>query len=257
MLADDADRAAAASAVRAEGVGCLGTQAGALPEPNFCRRYVGHRTERAMRPCDRRLLEPSPSLTHAHRRPEKLSLRGSAMTTLGIVAANRTMTGQLELALADALQRSLALEPAPLNPAVLRPLKLLPRHMLLVGDDKPLQRPALDLLARWDIAAEVATSGADAVQRASTGDFDLILIDAKKSVLDGVYVSSRLRHLERERRARATVALVARVSGDWPACESVLRMAGVNDVLRVAADGAAVGECLRRWCSGRYRSTFS
>ena len=179
------------------------------------------------------------------------------MTQLDTVATNRTMTGQLELALAGALQRSLTLEPAPVNPAVLRPLKLLPRHMLLVGDDKPLQRPALDLLARWDIAAEVATSGADAVQRASTGDFDLILIDAKRSVLDGVYVSSRLRHLERERQARATVALVARVSGDWPACESVLRMAGVNDVFRAAADGAAVGECLRRWCSGLYRSTFS
>lgn len=179
------------------------------------------------------------------------------MTTLDSVSANRPMNGQLELALADALQRSLTLGTVPLNPAVLKPLKLLPRHMLLVGDDEPRQRPALELLARWDIAAEVATSGADAVQIASTGDFDLILIDAKKSVLDGVYVSSRLRHLERERHERATVALVARVSGDWPACESVLLMAGVNDVLKVDTEGAAVGECLRRWCSGHYRPSVS
>jgi CheY-like chemotaxis protein len=170
------------------------------------------------------------------------------------------MAGQLELALSQALQRSLALEPGsptPLNAAVLKPLKLLPRHMLLVGDDRPQERPALDLLARWDIDAEVASNGADAVQLASTGEFDLILIDAEKSVLDGVYVSSRLRHLERGRRERPAVALVARVSGDWPACESVLRMAGVNDLLKVATEGAAVSECLRRWCSGHYRAGVS
>jgi len=188
------------------------------------------------------------------------------MTTLHRVPANRLnatgrlIAGQLELALSNALQRSLTSEPdapAPLSPAVLKPLKLLPRHMLLVGEDKPHQRPALDLLARWEIAAEIATNGADAVQLASTGEFDLILIDAKKSVLDGVYLSSRLRHLERERHERPAVALVARVSGDWPACESVLRMAGVNDVLKVATEGAAVGECLRRWCCGHYRSGVS
>jgi two-component system sensor histidine kinase BarA len=166
----------------------------------------------------------------------------------------------LELALADALQRSLGSKPGTrghLSPAVLKPLKLLPRHMLLVGDHEPRQRPALDLLARWDIAATVATSGADAVQMASTSEFDLILIDAKKSVLDGVYVSSRLRHLERKQRQRAAVALVARVSGDWPAGESVLRMSGVNDVLKAPTEDAAVGECLRLWCSGRYKSDFS
>jgi two-component system sensor histidine kinase BarA len=126
--------------------------------------------------------------------------------------------------------------------------------MLLVGDHEPRQRPALDLLARWDIAATVAASGADAVQIASTVDFDLILIDAKKSVLDGVYVSSRLRHLERKQRQRKAVAMVARVSGDWPACENVLRMSGVNDVLKAPTGDAAVGECLRLWCSGRYKS---
>lgn len=185
------------------------------------------------------------------------------MPTLESVPAHRTyttgrvMTGQLELALGHALQRSLNLKngsPTALNPAVLRPLNLLPRHMLLVAENRPQERPVLDLLARWDIAAEVATNGAEAVQLASTGEFDLILIDAKKSVLDGVYVSSRVRHLERKRHERPPVALVARVSGDWPACESVLRMAGVNDVLRVATEGAAVSECLRRWCSGHYRS---
>jgi CheY-like chemotaxis protein len=126
--------------------------------------------------------------------------------------------------------------------------------MLLVGDDKPQQKSALDLLAKWDIPAKVAASGADAVQIAFTGEFDLILIDAKKSVLDGVFVTSRLRHRERMQHERATVALVARVSGDWPSAESVLRMAGVNDVLKVATEGAAVGECLRRWCTGHYKA---
>ncbi len=184
------------------------------------------------------------------------------MTTLNVASAHqrnndvRPVVGQLEHALGAALQKSLASQaepPTQLDPAVLRPLKLLPRHMLLVGEDKSRQRPALDILSRWDIAAEVATSGADALEIAATGEFDLILIDAKKSVLDGVFVSSRLRHLERERHQRPTATLFARVAGDWPACKMMLRMAGVNDVFEVASDSAAVGECLRRWCSGCYR----
>jgi CheY-like chemotaxis protein len=151
-------------------------------------------------------------------------------------ATDVLMASSMALALADALQRSLTARPgAPvsLSPAVLKPLKLLPRHMLLVGEDEPRQHSALEVLAKWEIPTEVASSGTDAVQLASNGDFDLILIDAKKSVLDGVFVSSRLRHLERKRHQQATVALVAGVSGDWPAGESVLRMAGVNDVLKV------------------------
>jgi CheY-like chemotaxis protein len=201
----------------------------------------------------------------ARRRSDQFSLQGQAMTALDSVPSHRPSTtvrpvgGQLELALASALQRSLTLggAPAPLNPAVLKPLKLLPRNMLLVGKDLPRQKSALELLASSDIPAEIATSGADALQIASTREFDLILIDANKSVLDGVYVSSRLRHLERAQHKRAAVALVARVSGDWPAGESVLRMAGVNDVLKVATEGAAVGECLRRWCSGHYKASLN
>jgi CheY-like chemotaxis protein len=168
----------------------------------------------------------------------------------------RPFAGPLELALTDALQRSLTLEadaPVPISPAILKPLGLLPRRMLLVGEDRPLQQSALNLLARWDIPAELATSGADAVSVASTGEFDLVLIDAKKSVLDGVFLSSRIRYVERMRQERESLALVARVSGEWPAAETVLRMAGVNDVLKVANEGAAVIECLRRWCSGLYR----
>ncbi|WP_144290032.1 response regulator [Ideonella sp. A 288] len=165
--------------------------------------------------------------------------------------------GPLGWALADALQRVLVSEldeTGPVSPAVLRPFGLLPRHMLLVGEDEPRQKSALDLLSRWEIPAEVATSGADAVQCASDGQFDLILIDANRSLLDGVFVTSRLRHLERRRHERAPVTLVARVSGGWSAGESVLRMVGVNDVLKVPGEGAAVGECLRRWCCGHYRS---
>jgi CheY-like chemotaxis protein len=184
------------------------------------------------------------------------------MTTLNSVTAaeshttDRPTAGQMELALANALRRALSSDldaPPPLDPAVLKPRKLLPRNMLLVGEALPLQKLAFGLLARWDIHAEVATSGADAVEIASAEAFDLIFIDAEKSVLDGVFVSSRLRHLERNRRDRATVPLVARISGDWPACENVLRIAGVNDVLTEATEGAAVGECLRRWCSGHYK----
>jgi hypothetical protein len=31
-------------------------------------------------------------------------------------------------------------------------------------------------------------------------------------------------------------------------------MVGVNDVLKAQSEDEAVGECLRRWCSGQYKS---
>jgi two-component system sensor histidine kinase BarA len=187
---------------------------------------------------------------------------GAAMNTLpngSLIQPNtsdRPPAGPLAQALTDALNKSLAADgkaTLPISPAVLKPLNLLPRNMLLVSDGKSLQGPALDVLSRWDIDAEVAVSGADALKIAASGEFDIILIDAKKTVLDGVFVSSRMRQLEREQNRRPTAALVAQVGGHWPASEAVLRMAGVDDVLKAASDAAAVGECLRRWCSGCYR----
>jgi CheY-like chemotaxis protein len=166
--------------------------------------------------------------------------------------------GQIALAMGAALQRSLASEAessSAVRAEVLKPLGLLPRHILLLGVDEPHQGPVLDILARWDVAAEVASNGAEALQIASAGEFDLILIDANRSILDGVFVSSRLRRLERECKARTPVALVAEVVGDWPSGEAVLRRAGVNDLLKGFTAAAAVRACLRRWCCGSYRST--
>jgi CheY-like chemotaxis protein len=161
------------------------------------------------------------------------------------------------MALADALLRTLsskATAPLPVRPELLRQFGLVPRNMLLVGDDAPRQPSALELLARWEVSVAIATNCADAVQFASDSPFDLILVDASKSVLDCVFVSSRLRNLERSRRDRSPVALVARVTSNWPAAEKVLRMVGVNDVLKMESEPAAVGECLRRWCIGHYQS---
>jgi len=131
----------------------------------------------------------------------------------------------------------------------------LPRQMLLVGEDLARQKPALDVLAQWGVPAEVAPSGAQALEVVAQGAFDLILIDVIRSVLDGLFVITRLRNLERQRPGMPPAALVVRVPKPRLTYEAPLRPAGVDDVLSLAGAGAAVNECLLRWRAGQYRAS--
>lgn len=83
-------------------------------------------------------------------------------------------------------------QPAPVEiqatAATLRPLRI-----LLAEDSLANQKLAIGLLKRWGHSTTVANNGAEAVQLAAQGGFDLILMDIQMPVMDGMEATALIR----------------------------------------------------------------
>ena len=117
---------------------------------------------------------------------------------------------------------------------------------VLVADDNPSELGyARELLGCWGITPTLAANGAEAVDLACEGDFDLILMDLQMPVLDGLEATRRIRvHEHQQFRARTPVLA-------YTSCvlaEDLLRDCGVDGVLAKPCSAVALRECLLRWC---------
>jgi CheY-like chemotaxis protein len=105
------------------------------------------------------------------------------------------------------------LEPSPVAPAA--------TLRILIAEDNPVnQRVASRMLQQAGHTVEIASNGRDAVERFSTGAFDMILMDVHMPLLDGFEATARIREIERSRGSRIPViALTASaMTGDRERC---------------------------------------
>jgi signal transduction histidine kinase/CheY-like chemotaxis protein len=105
------------------------------------------------------------------------------------------------------------LEPSPLASAA--------TWRILIAEDNPVnQRVASRMLQQAGHTVEIASNGRDAVERFSTGAFDMILMDVHMPLLDGFEATARIREIERSRGSRIPViALTASaMTGDRERC---------------------------------------
>jgi signal transduction histidine kinase/DNA-binding response OmpR family regulator len=103
--------------------------------------------------------------------------------------------------------------------------------ILLVEDDPTNQEVAMGLLGVDGHEVTLAETGEDAVERAMTDDFDIVLMDIRLPGIDGIEATRQIRELEKEtgRDAVPILALTASVTRDDKAlCMS----AGMQNVLR-------------------------
>lgn len=83
------------------------------------------------------------------------------------------------------------------------------RRILLVEDNLINQKVALNILARWELTAEVAENGLDAVNILRDRDFDLVLMDIQMPLLDGMEATKRVRQLPGHRSRVPIIAMTA------------------------------------------------
>lgn len=98
-------------------------------------------------------------------------------------------------------------------------------RVLIAEDSAPLAKLCQRMLERWGLRCEVAADGQEAVRKAATAPFDVILMDWQMPILDGLEATRELRRQGLETPIIALTA--AALEGDREACLAV----GCNDYL--------------------------
>lgn len=121
---------------------------------------------------------------------------------------------------------------------------------VLVVDDSVINLEACSsLLSLWGIEPVLASDGAQALELVRQRRFDLVLMDIRMPVLDGLAATEQIRRFEQQQPGRPSVPVVAYSSDDVP--PDIARKVGLSGVLRKPSDTASLGECLRTWCADK------
>ncbi|MCS7066595.1 MAG: ATP-binding protein [Fimbriimonadales bacterium] len=115
------------------------------------------------------------------------------------------------------------------------------KPILLVEDNEINRKVALRMLSKLQLEVEIATNGAEAVQKATTSAYDLILMDCQMPEMDGYEATRRLR----EQGVRTPiVALTANaLEGDRERCLAC----GMDDYLAKPIKPDELQRTLARW----------
>lgn len=102
------------------------------------------------------------------------------------------------------------------------------KKILIVDDSKTNQVIAQNLLAKRNYQFEIANHGVEAVEKTLQGHFDLILMDVRMPVMDGLEATKRIRSIESPDHFLPIIAMTANAFvQDEEACIA----AGMNDFL--------------------------
>ncbi|MES2901123.1 MAG: ATP-binding protein [Pseudomonadota bacterium] len=118
-------------------------------------------------------------------------------------------------------------------------------HILLAEDNPVNQRLALRLLEKMGHRISVAGNGIDALERATQGGIDLILMDVQMPELDGLSATRRIRQWEAEHGGHLPIiAMTARaMAGDRERCLE----AGMDDYLSKPIDSERLRQLVSRF----------
>jgi CheY-like chemotaxis protein len=121
-------------------------------------------------------------------------------------------------------------------------------RILIVDDDEATLTALAGLLELEGYSVEKARNGKEALEKASAGDLDLILLDLKMPVMDGwQFLTERAK----EKSARETPVVL--LSG----LPFIPNAPGVADFLSKPINPARVLDCVRRFCRALGDKTVS
>ena len=155
---------------------------------------------------------------------------------------------QSELTTAQALAR-----PAALDAAAELALHHGQAHLLL-AEDNPINREvALALLEGLGLHVEVAEDGQQALDKARSTAYDLILMDMQMPILDGLAATRAIRALPEGRRMPILAMTANAFAEDRTACLD----AGMDDFVSKPVDPEVLYATLLKWLNPRPETTLS
>lgn len=122
--------------------------------------------------------------------------------------------------------------------------------ILVVEDSDVLRKLLARLLLKLGVSTDTAADGLEAVEKASTGAYDLILMDLAMPGVDGYQATSKIRELENKNHLpRATIVAVT----SFGTKEECLNC-GMDDYMLKPVDVEHLRPVLDRWLGSPVQS---
>ncbi|MCP4705348.1 MAG: response regulator, partial [candidate division Zixibacteria bacterium] len=117
--------------------------------------------------------------------------------------------------------------------------------VLLVEDDHVNQKVALHMLSKFGCNVELATDGAEAVEKNKLSAYDIIFMDGQMPIMDGFEATREIRKAESDLKHTPIVALTANaMKGDREKCIN----AGMDDYISKPVNKNDLEKMLNKYC---------
>jgi len=119
-------------------------------------------------------------------------------------------------------------------------------RILLVEDNLINQEVARELLDEVDLNIEIASNGKEAVEMVNAGDYDLILMDVRMPVMDGIEATRQIREQFPDKKLPIIAMTANAFSEDQKQCLD----AGMDDFIANPVDPDLLYQKVAHWLSG-------
>jgi signal transduction histidine kinase/DNA-binding response OmpR family regulator/HPt (histidine-containing phosphotransfer) domain-containing protein len=121
---------------------------------------------------------------------------------------------------------------------------------VLLAEDNPVNvEVASAMLGSLGLSVHCARNGAEALQAARDGHYDIVLMDCQMPVMDGMAATAEIRRLERDTRSMRSLPIIAITANAMQGDRETCLAAGMDDYLSKPFTQTQLSNLLGRWIS--------